>query len=357
MLRAATLDSRDWIESIGEAWHDLYAASSSATPFQSPGWIDAWSKTLGRNRRPRVFACYEGDDLVALLPMAFRGGAWRTLRTMAAGPSDYLHPLVRDGYEEMVAQAFEDWLTEQDDVDLIDLPQVRETLAFRLVGVEAKAQALCLVLDLPSTYDQYLAGLSKSLRYDCRRLERPPFSDGNAALKVLAPDEIEQGLAAFFDLHSQRWRRRGLPGAFALRALREFHSMAAKNLAARDTLRLTILRDEGGAVGALYALKSPSTTYFYQSGFDPAAKALSPGTLLVADAIRRAIEEGCSQFDFLRGDEPYKRRWKPQREYQNLRWLKPLGGLRGQIGQAWNDASGRVETRIRERLEGRGLTA
>ncbi|MEE8169416.1 MAG: GNAT family N-acetyltransferase [Phycisphaerae bacterium] len=49
--------------------------------------------------------------------------------------------------------------------------------------------------------------------------------------------------------------------------------------------------------------------YYYQSGWDPAAAALSPGMLCLARAIRVAIEEGLCVFDFLRGSESYKSHW------------------------------------------------
>ena len=46
------------------------------------------------------------------------------------------------------------------------------------------------------------------------------------------------------------------------------------------------------------------------SGLDPAAfAALSPGVVLTAAAIERAIDLGRAEFDFLRGDEEYKYRF------------------------------------------------
>ena len=35
----------------------------------------------------------------------------------------------------------------------------------------------------------------------------------------------------------------------------------------------------------------------------------SPGLVLIGRALEEAVERGGSEFDFLRGDEPYKRRW------------------------------------------------
>ena len=48
--------------------------------------------------------------------------------------------------------------------------------------------------------------------------------------------------------------------------------------------------------------------YLYNSSFDPAHSALSPGVVLLSSLIERAIGEGLTRFDFLKGDETYKRR-------------------------------------------------
>ncbi|HEY4593430.1 MAG TPA: GNAT family N-acetyltransferase, partial [Thermoanaerobaculia bacterium] len=97
------------------------------------------------------------------------------------------------------------------------------------------------------------------------------------------------------------------------------------------------------------------TVYFYQSGFDPAHSALSPGTLLVAQAIRRAIEEGKTAFDFLRGDEPYKRRWKPQREYRTLRKIRAVAGIQGTFGARWNRMGSELKSKVRAHLKEKRL--
>ncbi|MEE8347693.1 MAG: GNAT family N-acetyltransferase, partial [Dehalococcoidia bacterium] len=44
----------------------------------------------------------------------------------------------------------------------------------------------------------------------------------------------------------------------------------------------------------------------YNSGYNPDYAYLSVGLLSKALALRKAIEEGRSRFDFLRGPEPYK---------------------------------------------------
>lgn len=356
MLRTSVLKGGGLFQELRDPWRDLVASSSTASPFQTWEWQSTWCRHYGGSRRPHALAVWEGGDLVGLMTFVRSLGPWRPLRPLGIGPSDYLQPLARAGYDSPVAEAVAHHIRGFKGVDLADVQQVREStpLAAELRGETTIEQATCLVLDLPATYDAYLATLGKSLRYDVRKLDKSLFKEGRAVLRSYGSDEVQAGFDILLDQHRKRWRKRGLPGAFVGRATR-FHREWLPQAAKAGWLWLSVLELDGQPIGAIYAMTLGDAAYYYQAGFDPEQGAVSPGTLLVAATIRRAIEEGRTRFDFMRGDEPYKRRWKPQHELRNLRFLVPGGGPLGQIGSSWNLAGSRVESRVRARLEGRGL--
>lgn len=356
-MNITVCDLPDWPNELGEAWRALADAAPEATPFQTWEWHASWWRHYGRGKQAHVVLLHEGGELAGLMPLVRSSGPWTSLRAMGGGPSDYLHPLALPGREREVAEALVAHVRSVDGIDLVDLHQVRDdrALAAALPSRTALAQARCLVLDLPPTYDAFLQSLSKSLRYDVRRMDKPAFAKSGARVRTLAADEVQAGLDAFFETHRMRWRKRGLPGAFVGARIQRFHREWASLAAPRGWIWLSVLEVEGRTVGTLYAMRLRDTCYFYQAGFDPACSALSPGTVLVAHTVRRAIDEGLTQFDFLRGDEPYKRRWKPQRAHENLRYLEAQGSALGRLGKGWNETGARVEGRIRERLEGKGL--
>jgi len=337
-------------------WKELVSSSRTATPFQTYEWTSTWWRHFGAFKQPETIAVYDGSDLVGLYPLVCTRRIWRTLRPMGIGPSDYLHPLVRDGYESQVNESVAEHMRTRTDVDLIDLHQVREDRACfeASLGGSQVEQATCLVLDLPSTYDAYLATLGKSLKYDVKRLDKSLFKEGKACIEAVRDGETQTGLDYLFELHKARWKKRHLPGAFMASSMK-FHREWAELAQKQGWLWLSILRLGEQPIGAIYAMCLGTTTYYYQAGFDPDQGAVSPGTLLVANTIRRSIEEGVQRFDFLRGDESYKRRWKPQHEFKNFRTISPGKGTIGQMGSKWNSMGFKVESRIRERLEGRGL--
>ena len=351
-----------WIEGVDVferwefPWKALVGDAVNATPFQTFEWQDTWFRHFGGRKKPVALAVFEGEDLLGWWPMVRSTGTWPVLRSMGKGPSDYLNPLIRrdaTGVGAAMAAA----LAEIDAV-LVDLHQLRSDLAGdlipHLVGLRSPpiSQAECLVLELDKPYGTYVQSLGKSLRYDVRRLEKEPFNGGGATIELAEASTVRASLEDLFRLHAMRWRRRWQPGAFPAN-LRRFHLEWAARAQARGWLELSLLILEGEPIGALYAMSLNGSTYYYQAGMDPSKNSISPGTLLVASAIRRATERGDKRFDFLRGDEAYKRRWKPQQAYTNSRYLIGGAGVRTTAGLKWNQVGSRIEANIRARLEAR----
>jgi len=53
----------------------------------------------------------------------------------------------------------------------------------------------------------------------------------------------------------------------------------------------------------------PDRVWFYQGAYSEEYRKYYPGGVLHFCAIRHACQAGLSEYDFLRGDEPYKAEW------------------------------------------------
>ena len=110
-------------------------------------------------------------------------------------------------------------------------------------------------------------------------------------------------MSTFLGLHR---RSKAGKARFMDSRMEEFFRRLAAALAGRGWLRLWFLERGGHVAASLFCLEFEGTVGLYNSGFDPDQAALSPGIVLLAHVVRDAIERGCSRFDFLRGEEPYK---------------------------------------------------
>ena len=70
---------------------------------------------------------------------------------------------------------------------------------------------------------------------------------------------------------------------------------------------------DGRPIAAEYQLLGADVVYCYQGGIEPDAADLSPGQIATLCTFKTAIEQGYRAIDFLRGDEPYKQRWRARR--------------------------------------------
>ncbi len=166
---------------------------------------------------------------------------------------------------------------------------------------------VCPTISLPDTFDAYLEGLdSKQRREVSRKLRRAEASDMTTT--VVGPDEnVAAAVDRFLDLlQKSTFEKRDWLND-SRRAL--FHEVARAAQAA-GTLQLLFCGVEDRTAAALFNFDYRGRVWVYNSGLDPAAfAALSPGVVLTAAAIERAIALGRAEFDFLRGDEEYKYRF------------------------------------------------
>lgn len=130
------------------------------------------------------------------------------------------------------------------------------------------------------------------------RLER---AEGAAALDAWFPEILR--------LHEASWQRRGQAGAFATPWLTRFHRCLMERALAAGQLDLLRITGGRGLVGLLYNLRFRGVVYAYQSALaDPAGQPQArPGLTCHALAIAEALRRGDRIYDFLAGDQRYKR--------------------------------------------------
>jgi CelD/BcsL family acetyltransferase involved in cellulose biosynthesis len=177
--------------------------------------------------------------------------------------------------------------------------------------VHLEREDVCPVATIPtdvSDIDGFLATLGKKERHEIRRKLRRAEAAGEVALTPSAEPLTE--LEAFIDLHQRRWGDAGLfPATPGGEASRRFIRGLFEAFGPDGPVRLCFLTVAGRRIGAGITFEYGDTVAYYNAGVDPDARDLSPGVVLVAKYVERAIATGRHRLDFLRGDESYKYQW------------------------------------------------
>ncbi len=167
-------------------------------------------------------------------------------------------------------------------------------------SVEIREHEAAAVIDLPESYDAYLAALGKKDRHEVRRKGRR-FEAQLGPGRLVTTSE-PHALADFIRLHRAA---AGEKGSFMTGAMARFFGAALDVAGARlDVLEL----ENGRVVAASLGFADDGGYYLYNSAYDPDAADASPGIVLLALLIERTIESGLQRFDFLKGEETYKYR-------------------------------------------------
>ena len=190
---------------------------------------------------------------------------------------------------------------------------------------------VCPVLTLRDSYDEYVKSLGKNMREQIKRYPRRLEKQFSVEYELAkTPAQVDEFWRDLVELHGKRWRARGQTGVLALPSRRNFHRYVCHKFLANDWLRLWRLKCDGQPACVLLNYFWGGKYWFFIGGFEPELMKWSVGTCLFSRVFQSAIEEGASEFDFLRGAEQYKYRFGAvDREYVDLKWFAraPRGAL------------------------------
>lgn len=340
-MHVRRITSAEEFASLRQSWNTL----AREVPFRGWEWQHAWWRHYGASRELFLLAAEENGTLAGIVPLFLEQSAarGRVLRMLGSGEvcSDYQSVLTTPQNEEAVTAAVARWLTAAGPIsasenawDLLELSGIESTdcavaqlvahLAEEGCVVHRRPGPNCWRIELPLTWDEYVASLSKSHRKQVRRGERKLETPGHAVLHTASNDiELNRGLAILVDLHQRRRQSLGEPGCFACQRFSDFVREVSAGLIPNGRnategvphsarVELHWLELEGRPAAAELHLVAGGIAYAYQAGIEPDLLDEEPGRLMNIAVLRRAIERGLSGFDFLRGDEPYKAHWRAE---------------------------------------------
>ncbi len=306
-------------DTLAAEWDELAARGMTDTPFQTLAYQRAWWTHL-RPDGATLLTVAARDEAGQLSAIGCFFALEGTLRfNGCVEETDYLDLIApAEGAEaawgEMLSCLESVTAPAWSSLELCNVPHTSPSRAIlpalaaqRSYQFHEEQAEVCPTIPLADTFDAYLESLdSKQRREVSRKLRRAEAAD--LTTTGVGPDEdVDAAVERFLDLlqksmfEKRDWLNDGR------RAL--FHDVARAAQAA-GTLQLLFCGVEDRTAAALFNFDYRGRIWVYNSGLDPAAfAALSPGVVLTAAAIERAIELGRNEFDFLRGDEEYKYRF------------------------------------------------
>jgi CelD/BcsL family acetyltransferase involved in cellulose biosynthesis len=316
-LNLETFTEKDVFSTLSTEWNDLLQRSSTDLIFLTLQWQQTWWDAYHPGELHLVTARDDDGRLLGIAPWFIQQlDGERVIRTVGCvDVTDYLGIIADRDHEPAFLESLAAYLTANQDaydrISLCNIPKAAPILEHwpamltqQDFQVEIEQQEVCPVITLPASWDEYLSNLNKKQRHEIRRKIRR--ASGSTDWYIVGPDhDLDAEIEKFLVLMAASSEEKA---AFLQD---EAHVTFFKNMVPRimeaGWLQLIFLTADGEPAAAYLNFDRNNRIMVYNSGQNiEQFGALSAGIVLLAHAIRHAIEAGRDEFDFLRGDETYK---------------------------------------------------
>lgn len=300
-------------EGLQPEWDDLLHRSEADDIFLTWEWQATWWQVYQPGDLCIVACRDETGQLVGLAPLYEVDG----VHCIVGGKdvTDYLDFIVDEDMLSAVFQAYAHHFQQnQYQLDLVNIPANSSTISqlvdcLQSLGavVEVLQHEVCPLVELPDSWDGYLALLDKKQRHELRRKMRRALGTEEQIewFTVDASHNLDDMMERFTRLMAASDPQKAvfLQDEQHVTFFKHFVTLAMQ----KNWLQLNFLTVDGQDAAAYLNFDYNNRILVYNSGLAlDNFSHLSPGIVLLANNIQRAIDEKYAVFDFLRGDETYK---------------------------------------------------
>lgn len=328
MIKMELVTRREDLAGLAERWDELANAEPRDAFFRSAGWYSSWLEDIRPDAEPFVVVARDSaGEIVGLAPLCrlkYRDH-WLPMDAISSGgrevvSGDYLDYLTVPHARAEVLPSLLDFLWDVrsrwgllvvgevfEDGDLHC--EIKTFCNRRGLGFRQQEERICPYIELPPTFDEYMATFSRKRRKEIKRQSRVMLEQFGATVEVHAtPELVVANLDSLMRLHTDRWQSANQTGNMVRPGFARFLNRVCAGPPGGATPRLYLMKQEQKPVAALLVFHSGPSALAYSIGRDPncAISHLSPGFALLFSSIKDAIEQGLHYYDFLRGDEGHK---------------------------------------------------
>ena len=325
-MRAEIINTIPEFEKLRNQWEELYVESGSDNIFITFEWQFLYWKFLGKNDPLFILAVFDAERLKAVLPlMANKKFGFRELRFISYPISDYDDILmVRDeSQQDEIIRVAADLLSRERQWSMLKLQGIAEgSPAYNLLRRLDADFLLCSYLqqhcdgapqvNLNCGWEAYYSGLRRSFASDIRAFQKRAGKE----TEYIPGDRLEEKdlpviLENFMDMYMKRIKEIGGKSLFENEKMREFFCYVSLELFRKNRLELSQYKINGLIAAMEVGFINNGRFFRYLAAFDSQFRKCSVARLLLFQIIRRCFEKGLKTFDFMLGEEPYKRFWNP----------------------------------------------
>jgi len=303
--------TQESFDSLTSYWSSPENSLKWGSVFALPDWLNVWWREFHPEAELYLSAVRQDKAIIGIAPLRLKEG-----KASFVGDTDvcdYMDFVIAPGKESDFYNTLLDDLR-QKDIHQLDLGHLRpdssvithllDIARSRKYEVSCYEDEVSLELDLPTSFDEYLAALNKKQRHEVRRKLRRLWEEGNVDYRcVKVSQEAGDLIDTFLKLFALSKEKKA---DFMTSQRESFFRSVAEAMAVLGMLRIGTLEVGGVPTAMIMGFDYNGTMYLYNSAYNPDYSYLSVGVLSKVLCIKESIQRGMKKWDFLKGAETYK---------------------------------------------------
>lgn len=315
-------------EKLKTVWDNLAYKQGAFMPFLCFDWFKIWLDHFLKDDKLLILLLHKGPELASIAPFLIKEEKFKGINVRKIELAGNVYSPIRyflfkemgnGERESTLSYIFEFFSKFHRQWDIIDLSPIPEEngnfIALKNAVLKSSfknAEIFCFgnwYLDgISYQSDKYFSNLSKKERKNIRQDRNRMEKAGKVVFKMIKNShEVETYMKTYFEIYEKSWKKREMAGP-------GFYLDLTRCFGEKDWLRLgfVFLSDVPTAVG--FAFVCGGLAYFEKVAYDEDYQNLGAGSVWFMEMIKYVIDvDKVRCIDFLRGDDPYKKSWTPQR--------------------------------------------
>lgn len=294
-------------------WEDLYVYSNIFTFKQ---WFVAWWKCYGNNKKLKIYILLdENNNTLAVFPLMLRKeGGKIILSQLCDSCSDYYkvicNPSLHNGLEVMLEYIMQNEVFDNFEINNLRIDDKNTELLIHAALQTNKKVDVSLLeknyfIDTVGKYENYFIKKSKNFRHKINHTRKY----GQRFKFEIIVDYDKKILDLITKLHCQKWNNDLQVSVFFDNRRMCFLELICKEYSKRGLLRIFVLKDMDKIIAYRLGFLHNNIYYDWNTSYDIAYTNMSVGILLCDSVVRYCFRENIKEFDFLRGEEDYKKKF------------------------------------------------
>jgi CelD/BcsL family acetyltransferase involved in cellulose biosynthesis len=338
-----------------QQWNHLAETQVLPSMFITYEWIETWWNHFGADKQLVLLSGTYEKRLVALAPMMItrKGsstpGAPRVMefigtgsvKTRGMGLSDRVDFLYAGGRKAILAEMLDRLFSLNPCFDLLliralsnsspSFEELKRTSGHYALSFWSVFRSFSPYTEIKGSWEIFLSTKSgktrRQWRNSCRRLDKA----GKYELSRY-PDNgwsFEMAMRAILTVsrHSYKWEAQN--ALLQSSALLNFYTEFYRRISHKGFFRAHFILMGGEPVAFQAGFQYANRLFAYDTAYNKSHRGVHPGIHLVTQGIRMACGKNLTEYDMMRGDEPYKNRWCSDRreEVHFVAYHRSLKGI------------------------------